>query len=238
MTKLPPNRGHVIDCWIAVAQTKVVASLRDAFAKGVDIDQPLDEAENTALHTACREGWLEGVEFLLQAGANPARRNKHGYTPLHSAAQSGQGPLVELLLAQGVDPKAVSDVGYAPLHVAAMASCGDAVRTLLAAGCNPLEGCASDEFVTPVALAAELGREDAVVAFMEASAQVSALLQSDDFWNDLKSHRKGSMNPQSRIDRVRRTVAAHATSATIDAAMPDRETVVAPARAQGGLSPL
>jgi hypothetical protein len=59
------------------------------------------------------------VRVLLDAGADPARGNAHGWTPLHQAAYSGRVDLAELLLAAGAptDTYARGD-GGTPLVIA------------------------------------------------------------------------------------------------------------------------
>lgn len=212
--------------------------MRKAFARGLDCNHPLDESANSALHLACYSGWVEGIEFLLASGANPVGTNKVGYTPLHAAAQSGRREPLEIILAQpGVDPNLRTvQYGYTPLVLASMAICGDAVRVLLAAGCDPLEGC-SDMNLTPVMAAAQCERADCLVAFMEANEEVSQMLQTDLFWQNLRTHMTSKTNPDARIERLRRAVAAQATLATIGAAMSDED--VAPRSGQAaGPAPL
>lgn len=56
---------------------------------------------NRALPDAAWDGDLHGVQFLLEAGADP--RAGHSAALLH-AAHRGHPPIVELLLAAGADP--------------------------------------------------------------------------------------------------------------------------------------
>ena len=41
-----------------------------------------DRINNTPLHVACEDGNVEVVRLLLEAGANPAMKNKEEKTPL------------------------------------------------------------------------------------------------------------------------------------------------------------
>ena len=45
-----------------------------------------DHFGNSPLHVACREGHLEVVALLLTRGADPAARNRYGWTPLIAAS--------------------------------------------------------------------------------------------------------------------------------------------------------
>lgn len=202
---------------------KDVRGLRAAFARGVPLDHPLDDSDNTALHFACTSGWVEGVELLLAAGADARALNKAGYTPLHSAAQSGLRLPVEMLLAQGVEVDARSISGRTPLFVAATAPQGDAVRALLAVGANPLVVCPAENY-TPVFSAALGTRDDAVRAFMEAGGEAAELLKTEAFWAEVRR----VFAPQSdvgeaAIARARRVVTSFVTASLIEEAMPGIE---------------
>ena len=50
-------------------------------------------------------GYQEGVEILLNAGANVNLQDSNGYTALHAAAQNRHFKIVELLLASTLVPK-------------------------------------------------------------------------------------------------------------------------------------
>ena len=57
---------------------------------------------------------------LLEAGADPTKRDKRGDTPLHRAARHGRFAFnVEALLRAGADLKATTDLEKTPLHLAA-----------------------------------------------------------------------------------------------------------------------
>jgi ankyrin repeat protein len=59
-----------------LGSAKAIRRLLDA---GIDISA-VDENGNTALHICCARGNEECQELLLQAGADPLIRNKHGLT--------------------------------------------------------------------------------------------------------------------------------------------------------------
>ena len=50
------------------------------------------------LHIACQKGWKEGVEALLELGADPKATTVYGSSPLHYAAANGSAEICEILL--------------------------------------------------------------------------------------------------------------------------------------------
>ena len=79
----------------------------------------------TPLHAAAAGSHAAIVAMLLEAGADPNTRQRHGFTPLHAAAANGDIADVEALLAAGADPNARNDDGATPLSLAEAA--GDLV---------------------------------------------------------------------------------------------------------------
>ena len=79
----------------------------------------------TALHAAASGSHASVVGMLVEAGADPNNRQRHGYTPLHSAAANGDLASVELLLESGADASAANDAGETALALAERA--GDLV---------------------------------------------------------------------------------------------------------------
>ena len=67
--------------------------------------------QGTALHSAASASHATIVRLLLDAGADPNARQRHGYTPLHAAAANGDLESVEALLAAGADVHATNDEG-------------------------------------------------------------------------------------------------------------------------------
>jgi len=65
----------------------------------------------TALHSAASARHAEIVGVLLDAGADPNRRQAEGWTPLHSAAHNGDADSVERLLARGASVELEDDRG-------------------------------------------------------------------------------------------------------------------------------
>ncbi len=75
-------------------------------AKYIDVNTR-NELGETALDMAARNGKLEAVELLLDAGADPTALSKrNGETPLHTAVYNRHIDVVRLLLSRGVSPNA------------------------------------------------------------------------------------------------------------------------------------
>jgi uncharacterized protein len=88
-------------------------------ARGAPCDAPgTGWMTGTPLIAASAGSHAAIVAMLLEAGANPNARQRHGFTPLHSAAQNGDVASVEALLAAGADPTATNDDGATPLALA------------------------------------------------------------------------------------------------------------------------
>jgi ankyrin repeat protein len=72
----------------------------------------------TPLHAAAAGSHASIVHVLLEAGADPNTRQRHGYTPLHSAAANADVESVEALIAAGADLGATNDDGDTALALA------------------------------------------------------------------------------------------------------------------------
>lgn len=103
----------------AIRQRDITAACRAlrgadgaAVANGViDDTTPL----NHAIHT----GFVQGVDALLRAGANPAHVDSNGQTPLHYAVIGEHGKaMAELLLAHDAPVNATTRYGLTPLDIA------------------------------------------------------------------------------------------------------------------------
>ena len=76
------------------------------------------------------------AERLLQAGADPNSRSRHGQTPLHLAASAKSPDTVERLLEAGADPNQQNEMAWTPLHSAAVANNTQTIGHLLKAGAD------------------------------------------------------------------------------------------------------
>ncbi|MBW2703234.1 MAG: ankyrin repeat domain-containing protein [Deltaproteobacteria bacterium] len=106
--------------------------------KGVDLKADTISKRYTYLGLCCARGKLNGVRWLLDAGADVKAPSlqKWRISPLHLAAQGGNVQVIDLLLARGAELDAVNLEGYTPLHRAAWYGESAAVRHLIAKGAN------------------------------------------------------------------------------------------------------
>src|SRR5690606_15598562 len=80
--------------------------------------QPKDAGGLTALIFAAREGDLESVKLLLEAGADVNQTSEFGWTALLTATQNRYYRLGKYLLEQGADPNIANKNGWNPLYIA------------------------------------------------------------------------------------------------------------------------
>ncbi len=74
--------------------------------------------------------------MLLEAGADPERRNDRGQTPLGGVAFKGETEIVGLLLHHGADPDADNGGGMTPIMFASLFGRIQVVEQLQAAGAS------------------------------------------------------------------------------------------------------
>ena len=89
---------------------------------GADVNA-LSEADQTALHFACRdrdriENVVEFVNFLIDKGANVNAGTISESTPLIMAAREGSLDLVKILVEAGADVNLENDDGDSPMKIA------------------------------------------------------------------------------------------------------------------------
>ena len=94
-----------------------------------------------ALREAAYYGSVTGTLLLLEAGADPNRKNVEGAAPIHVATLEGHNRVLKALLRVGANPDAQLKDGVAPLHMAVMcAGTGGGLTvltTLIKVGANP-----------------------------------------------------------------------------------------------------
>ena len=90
----------------------------------------------TILHLACRRGYDEIIQLLLDHGALTEIQGCRMGTPLHIAAEHGRLRAAELLLDHGADVEARDTSGNTPLHVAAAWDSLAVVQFLLTRGAD------------------------------------------------------------------------------------------------------
>lgn len=98
----------------------------------------LGDKRVTLLQWALFNRSLDGVQALLDAGADPAQPGMDGDTAVHFACMLEGPEFLQALLAHGADPNvANADTGAAPLRAALMTEREEQFSILLAAGANP-----------------------------------------------------------------------------------------------------
>ncbi|CAI8047545.1 Ankyrin-1 [Geodia barretti] len=130
--------------------------------------QPVDGT----LADAARQGAVETVADLLEAGADVDAAGSDGTTALHWAVQRDDRPLARRLIAAGARVEAANRYGVTPLALAAANGSAPLAAALLDAGADP--EAASPGGDTPLMLAARTGRPDVLRLLLEAGADVHA----------------------------------------------------------------
>lgn len=138
-----------------------------------------------ALAGSHRDGSVEFVYELIQAGEDVNQRMEDGFTSLANAAAAGDGPLVALLLEKNADVALGSNLGELPLHHAAALGhqvvCQLLSGPALAAGVLDAPSAAG---WAPLHLAAAGGHAAAVQALLRGGALV-----------DVRNEVQGSVAP-------------------------------------------
>lgn len=165
-----------------------------------DIDQTNSRGE-TLLHVAARAGNVNHVLILLMNLASLNKADVDGYTPLHYASKGGHTKVVRLLLACGADFSARSASGKLPINLAhheetkkvmvkfkkildesstklesplhLAIKTGDSLALLYLVDLHDVNKKDS-EGITPLHLAAQLGKIESVMALLERDADIDA----------------------------------------------------------------
>ncbi|KAJ5900362.1 uncharacterized protein N7473_004432 [Penicillium subrubescens] len=133
----------------------------------------------TRLIHACKAGQLSLVHTLLtKEGVNPNNDDQHeyerGHTALTISCDQGHTSIVKLLLSHGanietknLDRRTFNPGGRTPLFWAAGSGHTDVIKVLLSAGADP-NSTEENGRLTPLAVAAVRGHEEAVSALLES----------------------------------------------------------------------
>ena len=159
-------------------------------SRGVDVNG-FDNAWQTALDYAVKEGSVECVKLLLEANADVNKTHKYGsaWTPLHQASDSGFVECVKILIDWKADVNAKTKDGLSPLHWAALS--GDVVcmevqrnpfyntlrltinQILVQAGALQELDARDDYGNTPLALSIFHNKPDAAELLLDKGAKIS-----------------------------------------------------------------
>lgn len=140
---------------------------------GVDINRPDRRSQTSkarsALQEASRKGWTEGVEFLLDLGANVDDCEEGDATALHIAARMGHEDVVRMLLRHRAEPCGAKDSITSPLHETSVLSI---MRMLLQAGA--MVNQRDRNKCTPLHLQVYSGRPELVKMLIDCRAEVQS----------------------------------------------------------------
>ncbi len=106
-----PSAGDPADDFLSAADAAAAAA---AFGRR----QNTEGGGLTPLVFAAREGDLETVKALLQAGADVNQVTHYGWSPLLTATQNRNYLIGKYLLDHGADPNRANDGGWTPLYLA------------------------------------------------------------------------------------------------------------------------
>ncbi|XP_057672728.1 palmitoyltransferase Hip14 [Diorhabda carinulata] len=121
--------------WASINNRKDIISF--FIDHGAEVDAIGGELQATPLHWATRQGHLDAVVILMNAGADSTIRDAEGCSCIHLAAQFGHTALVAYFIARGVSPDLVDRVGMTPLMWAVWKVCSlDPTRLLLTLGAS------------------------------------------------------------------------------------------------------
>ena len=150
---VPSNGGRTLLC-TAIGSAKAERAMA-LISAGADVNSPnLDPQKHlyfpasTPLHEATKEGMVEVIEVLIEAGADIEAKDKYGDTPLHKAAKFGEVEAIQLFLQASANKDAREINCATPLHLAAnygkpesigiLLDAGAVIEAVDIAGCTPL----------------------------------------------------------------------------------------------------
>ena len=125
------------------------------------------------LHEATRDGDLEQVRALIDAGADLDAQGDNGETPLNTAILEGHVLVASLLIDRGADIQARNKGGFTPLHAAAYANAIEIAKKLLSRGAD-VKDQMNKAGVTPLSVASEEGHPGLVKVLIDQGADLEA----------------------------------------------------------------
>eukprot|EP01147_Barroeca_monosierra_P004710 gene4710-6817_t len=144
---------------------------------GPQILTVLPDIRDVDVYTACKLGWIDRIEQLIQSDPNLLHMEKHskGGSPLHMAAHYNQTGAVDILLRQGcnVDAKSKGDSEGTAMHWAAKTDAAQAVALLSSNGANVNARDVKEQ--TPLHYATLEGNQQAVYALVACGADIAAV---------------------------------------------------------------
>ncbi len=167
---IPPNKKAemiIRECGKSNPNLNLVS---DLIVLGANVDWQDEDNDGWApLHGAARDGRVEIVRMLIDAGANVNVQTNYGKTPLHWAAWNGRVEVVRMLIGAGADVNLKDNDGWTPLHVAAGYGRVEIARMLIDAKADLNVQDNSEQ--TPLHRAADNGRVDIARMLIAAGAR-------------------------------------------------------------------
>lgn len=148
-----------------------LSTVRAMVRKGENVNAAQGDGM-TALHWAAVRGDSALALLLTGAKANAAAPTRIGaLVPLHLAVERGNASVVRVLLRAKANPRALTGDSVSVLHLAALGGDTAIIRALARAGATADVNRAEPGFgQTPLMIAAERGRADAVRALLRLGA--------------------------------------------------------------------
>ncbi len=125
------------------------------------------------LHEATRDGDLEQVRALIDAGADLDAQGDNGETPLNTAILEGHVLVASLLIDRGADIQARNKGGFTPLHAAAYVNAVEIAEQLLSSGAD-INDQMNKAGGTALSVASEEGHAGVVKVLIDHGADLEA----------------------------------------------------------------
>ncbi len=130
-------------------------------------------AFSAPLHDASRDGDLERVRALIDAGADLDAQGDNGETPLNTAILEGHKSVATLLIDRGGDIQARNKGGFTPLHAAAYVNAVEIAEQLLGKGAD-VNDQRNKAGVAPLSVASEQGHADVAKVLINHGAELES----------------------------------------------------------------
>lgn len=129
------------------------------------------KASCTDLYQATEERSFDKVRELVEHGADPNRKEQHGWTPFMLSVANGDREIVDLFLRYGADVNVVNNLGRSALNFASRYGFLDLVEKLVFAGAD-INGSVGGYNGSPLMAAIENRHEDVAMFLIEIGADV------------------------------------------------------------------